>query len=67
MQTPPQKKFFLFRCIDLSSDFAGVLSALCLLTVTFIISYEVFARYLFSAPTTWVAEISIYLCMALGL
>ena len=67
MQTPPQKKFVLFRWIDLTSDFGGVLSALCLLTVTFIISYEVFARYLFSAPTTWVAEISIYLCMALGL
>ena len=67
MESQPPKKFFLFRFIDFTSDVGGVASAICLLAATLIITYEVFVRYLFSAPTTWVAEISIYLCMALGL
>ncbi len=67
MQTPSRKKFILFRWIDHTSDTGGFVAALCLLAVTLIITYEVFMRYLFSAPTTWVGEISIYLCMALGL
>lgn len=67
MHTPPERKFFIFRWIDYSSDLGGIMAAICLLAVTFIITYEVFMRYLFAAPTTWVAEISIYLWMALGL
>jgi C4-dicarboxylate transporter, DctQ subunit len=67
MQTTPEKKFIIFRWIDATSDAGGIVAAVCMLAVTLIITYEVFARYLFSAPTTWVAEISIYLWMALGL
>lgn len=67
MDSQPPKKFILFRLIDFTSDIGGVTSAICLLAVTCIITYEVFVRYVFSAPTTWVSEISIYLCMALGL
>ena len=42
----------------------GFLSGLAILIMACIVSYEVFMRYLFNAPTTWVLEISIYLCLA---
>ena len=42
----------------------GFLSGLSILVIGCIVSYEVFMRYLFNAPTTWVLEISIYLCIA---
>ena len=42
----------------------GFLSGLSILVIGLIVSYEVFVRYLFNAPTTWVLEISIYLCIA---
>ncbi|MBU1168881.1 MAG: TRAP transporter small permease [Proteobacteria bacterium] len=66
METPAKRKFFLFRWIDYSSQVGGILASICLLGVTAIIVYEVIARYLFNAPTTWVGEMSIYLCMAIG-
>lgn len=61
-----KKKALVFRWIDHATDFGGIVAALCLLTVTFIITYEVFMRYIFNAPTTWVQELSIYLCIAIG-
>lgn len=67
METQPKRKFFIFRWIDHTSEAGGIVAALCLLAVTLIITYEVFVRYVFSAPTSWVAEFSIYLSMALGL
>jgi C4-dicarboxylate transporter DctM subunit len=42
----------------------GFLGGLSILIIGCIVSYEVFMRYLFNAPTTWVLEISIYLCIA---
>ena len=66
METPDKKKFFLFRWIDFTSEAGGVLASICLLCVTFIVVYEVAVRYLLNAPTTWVGEMSIYFCMALG-
>ncbi|KJS31538.1 MAG: hypothetical protein VR64_10820 [Desulfatitalea sp. BRH_c12] len=66
MQKSSNRKFFLFRWIDYSSDTGGIVAAICLLVVTFIVVYEVFMRYIFNAPTTWVQEMSIYLCMAIG-
>lgn len=39
--------------IDKLSAFFGKLFAWSILALTFAISYEVFARYLFRAPTTW--------------
>lgn len=62
------KRPFLFnRWIDTSADVGGVIGAVCLLIVALIVTFEVFMRYLFKAPTTWVAEMSVYLCMAIGL
>lgn len=67
METAPNKKFFLFRWIDNISDFGGALASICLAVLTIIVSLEVFLRYIFNAPTTWVGEVSVYLCMAVGL
>ena len=66
METPGKRRFFLFRWIDYSSELSGVFGSICLLAVTLIIVYEVFMRYLFNSPTTWVGEMSIYLSMGIG-
>jgi C4-dicarboxylate transporter, DctQ subunit len=66
MNSPITKKPLVFRWIDYACDFGGIFAAVCLLAVTLIITYEVFMRYLFNAPTTWVQEMSIYLCIAIG-
>ena len=39
----------------------GLLGGVCLLIVTFITFYEVFARYVIGKPTTWAMDYSIYL------
>jgi TRAP-type mannitol/chloroaromatic compound transport system permease small subunit len=44
--------------IDRVSAFLGKLFAWCILILTFAICYEVFARYLFRAPTTWAFDVS---------
>lgn len=66
METPDNKKFFLFRWIDMTSEAGGFLAAVCLACVTVIVVFEVIMRYLFNAPTVWVGEMSIYMCMGLG-
>lgn len=66
METPEKRKFFLLRWIDYTSDTGGLLAAICMICVTCIVVYEVIMRYLFNAPTTWVGEMSIYLCMGIG-
>jgi TRAP-type mannitol/chloroaromatic compound transport system permease small subunit len=44
--------------IDRLSSVVGKLFAWCILALTFAICYEVFARYLFRAPTTWAFDVS---------
>jgi TRAP-type mannitol/chloroaromatic compound transport system permease small subunit len=44
--------------IDNVSAFIGKLFAWCILILTFAICYEVFARYLFRAPTSWAFDVS---------
>lgn len=61
-----KQKFIVFRWIDATSQAGGILAGICLLILSAIIVFEVFMRYVFNAPTTWVGEISIYLCMAIG-
>ncbi len=41
----------------------GALSEIFILIMGLIVTYEVIMRYLFRAPTTWVLEISTYLCI----
>ena len=43
--------------------FLGYLSGLGILTMGFILTYEVFVRYVLNSPTVWVQEVSIYLFM----
>jgi TRAP-type C4-dicarboxylate transport system permease small subunit len=48
----------LIRIIDSVSDFAGKLSAWALFAVGFFITFEIVMRYVFTAPTIWVDEVS---------
>ena len=66
MESPAEKRFFLYRWVDHTATAGGVLAAVCLGIVTCIITYEVIMRYVFNSPTYWVGELSIYLCMGVG-
>ncbi len=53
-----------FRAVVERCNFAlGMVSGLGILAMGLILTYEVLVRYLFSAPTIWVQETSIYLYM----
>lgn len=67
METAPNKKFFLFRWIDVLTDFGGGLASISLAGLTIVVVLEILLRFLFNAPTIWVGEMSVYLCMACGL
>jgi|Go1ome_4_1110791.scaffolds.fasta_scaffold78195_1 C4-dicarboxylate transporter DctQ subunit len=43
--------------------FLGYLSGIGILIMGFILTYEVFVRYVLNSPTVWVQEVSIYLFM----
>lgn len=59
--------FSLFdRCVRLLTKLSGWLAGLLILLTAFIVSYEVFMRGFFNAPTEWSIEISVYLIMASG-
>lgn len=47
--------------IDSISEFVGKTAAWVIIPLTFALGYEVFSRYLFSAPTTWAFDLSITL------
>lgn len=49
--------------IDRSLERLALLGGVLLVTVSGLIGYEVVARYLFNAPTTWILDVSIYLTM----
>jgi C4-dicarboxylate transporter, DctM subunit len=52
------------RMIDRINVICAFLSGICLLLITVFVTYDVVARYFFNAPTKWVLESSIYLCLA---
>lgn len=54
----PAAFYFFIRAIDRFTDTTGRLVALSMAFLMVIITYEVFARYLFNAPTIWVFETS---------
>ena len=49
--------------IDRWLDRLALLGGVLLVAVGGLISYEVVARFLFNAPTTWILDVSIYLTM----
>jgi TRAP-type C4-dicarboxylate transport system permease small subunit len=42
------------------------LCAACILAIALVVFYEIVARLVFDAPTTWSQEIAVYLLLALG-
>ena len=54
----PAAFYAIIRGIDRFSDITGRLISLAMVFLVAIITYEVFARYLFRAPTAWVYELS---------
>lgn len=51
--------------IDRLSTWSGKLFSWCVLILTVVVTYEVFARYLFRAPTQWAYDVSYILYGAL--
>jgi C4-dicarboxylate transporter, DctQ subunit len=59
--------FSLFdRTVRALTALSGVVAGILILLVSFMITYEVFMRGFFNAPTEWSIEISVYLVMACG-
>ena len=56
----------LIRFADGATSFSGFLSALGLIGMTGIVCYEIFARYLFNAPTSWITEVATYVLVAVA-
>jgi TRAP-type mannitol/chloroaromatic compound transport system permease small subunit len=54
----PAAFYFIIRAIDGFTDATGKLISLSMALLVCMICYEVFARYLFNAPTVWVYESS---------
>ena len=53
----------IVRIIDQISGLCGNLSSVLIFILMLVMVYEVFMRYLFTAPTIWVMELSGYLMM----
>lgn len=58
-------EFSFIRLIDRLSLGTGAVSALALLAMTGIVCFEIFARYVLNAPTTWVTEVATYTLVGL--
>ena len=59
--------FALFdRFVRMLTKISGWLAGILILLTSFIVTYEVFMRGIFNAPTEWSIEISVYLIMASG-
>jgi TRAP-type mannitol/chloroaromatic compound transport system permease small subunit len=53
------------RAIDRFTDFTGTLVAWLIIPLVLAVTYEVVARYLFDAPTTWAYDVSYMLYAAI--
>jgi tripartite ATP-independent transporter DctM subunit len=56
----------LIRMANAAGDLSGAVAALALVAMVVIICYEVFTRYVFNDPTSWVTEIATYLLVAIS-
>lgn len=57
------KNVLEFRWANVTSQYAGYLSAVALLAATFATMHGVASRYFFGRPTIWQIELSVYLLM----
>lgn len=58
---PPKPIRLIVRCIDGISEWTGRFTAWLIVPLILIISYEVFVRYAFNAPTIWAFEMQFML------
>ncbi len=63
--TPHLDRSAVVRGIDRLSEAAGFIAAISLAFLTIIVCYEVIARFVFNAPTTWVTEVGTYVFVAI--
>src|SRR3989442_811804 len=54
---PPMNARGLIRALDLVSYWSGKLSAWLIVALTFVVSIEVFKRYILNAPTAWIFDL----------
>lgn len=57
-EEPPQSLLTIIRTIDWFTDYTGMLVALMAIPLVLAVFYEVVARYVFHAPTTWVYDMT---------
>ena len=57
--------FIVITLFDRVGKCSGVLATAVLLAMAAVMSYEIFSRYVFNAPTSWATEISGYLLVAM--
>jgi C4-dicarboxylate transporter DctM subunit len=50
--------------IDNVNLIGGYLSGICIFFIALFVTYDIICRFVLNAPTTWVLETSIYLCIA---
>ena len=62
---PPRALIAVIRAIDWFTDLTGSIFAWMSVPLVAAVAYEVFARYLFNAPTTWSFEVTYMLYGAL--
>jgi len=65
MTEPPRSLLTIIRIIDRFTDFTGMIVALIAIPLVAAVAYEVVARYVFNAPTTWVFDLTYMLYGAL--
>jgi len=60
------KDFSITDGLDFLSNATGIVSSLTILAMVLIISFEVFSRYFFNEPTSWVTEYSLYMLVGIS-
>jgi len=57
------KRYRIRKLVDGLTLWAAVTGGFLFIVITLIVFYEIVARYVFNAPTTWSIDVSIYLVM----
>ena len=65
MAEPPRRLLAVTRVIDRFTDYTGTIFSLLAIPLVLGVGYEVTARYLFNAPTTWAYDLTYMLYGAL--
>lgn len=57
-EAPPKKLLSIIRPIDTLADWSGTIFCWLIIPMVLGLTYEVFARYLFNAPTVWAYDVT---------